>query len=83
MRTNSFTSSCTLLWNVARTLSSSMPSLRTERTSLWLAGMVMAFRAALYTSPKSSRSISKTLPKLPSPMSRVMCQTPKMGSYCL
>ena len=83
MRANSFTSSWTLLWNVARTLSSSIPSLRTERISLWLAGMVMAFRAALYTCPKSSRSISKTLPKDPSPMSRVMCHDPKMGSDCL
>lgn len=61
----------------------SIPSLITERTSLWLAGMVMAFRAALQVTPKSSRSISNTLPKLPSPMRRVICQAPKMGSYCL
>ncbi len=31
----------------------------------------------------SARSISKTLPKLPPPMSRVMCRDPKIGSYRL
>ena len=46
-------------------------------TSAGLEGTVIIFNAALYTSPKSSRRISKTWPKLPSPSLRWMTQLPK------